>query len=151
MFKLRTMRRLLANSESPLTESHTIVSFGLCWPPDKSLFRISRVKKNELFGHILSYSCGCYFSITKLCLTLWHSRDCNTPYHLPEFAQVHVHWVSNAILPSHPLLPSSLFALNHSPNHGLFYWVCSSHQVARELELQPQHQSFHWIFRVDFL
>ena len=53
MFKLRTMRRLMANSESPLTDSHTIVSFGLCWPPDKSLFRISRVKKNELFGHIL--------------------------------------------------------------------------------------------------
>ena len=47
------MRRLMANSESPLTDSHTIVSFGLCWPPDKSLFRISRVKKNELFGHIL--------------------------------------------------------------------------------------------------
>lgn len=47
------MRRLLANSESPLTESHAIVSFGLCWPPDRSLFRISKVKKNEFFGHIL--------------------------------------------------------------------------------------------------
>ena len=50
--------------------------------------------------------------------------------------------------------PQSFFffsALNLSPQQGLFQWVCWSHQVARELELQFQHQSFQWIFRVDWL
>ena len=53
--------------------------------------------------------------------------------------------------PSHPL--SSLFppAFNLSQHQGLFQWVSSSHQVAKVLELQLQHQSFQWIFRTDFL
>ena len=52
----------------------------------------------------------------------------------------------------HPTI-SSLFppALNLSQHQGLFQWVGSSHQVAKLLELQLQHQSFQWIFRVDFL
>ena len=71
-----------------------------------------------------SWDCCC-FSVTKLCLTLWHSMDRNTPYHpiphyLPEFAQVHVHWVSNAILPSYPLPPSSLFCPQSFPASGSF-------------------------------
>ena len=48
---------------------------------------------------------------------------------------------------SHPLLPPFTFHL--SPHQGLFHWVTSSHQVAKVLELQLQHQSFQWIFRVD--
>ena len=51
--------------------------------------------------------------------------------------------------PSHPLSPPSPPALNLSQHQGLFQWVGSSHQVAQVLELQ--HQSFWWIFRVDFL
>ena len=50
---------------------------------------------------------------------------------------------------SHPLLPYSPPALNLSQHQGPFWWVSSSHQVAKVLELQ--HQSFQWIFRVDFL
>ena len=65
------------------------------------------------------------------------------------------HWVGDAIQPSHPLSPPSSSALNLSQHQGLFQWVSSSHQVARVLELQLQlqlhHQSFQWIFRVDFL
>ena len=57
----------------------------------------------------------------------------------------------NAIQPSHPLLPPSPLALNLSQHQGLFQWVNSSHQVAKMLEFQLQHQSFQWIFRVDFL
>ena len=72
-------------------------------------------------------------------------------HYLSEFAPVHIHWVSDAIQPSHPLLPPFLFTLNLSQHQGLFQWVSSSHQVAKVLELQPQHQSFQWIFRVDFL
>ena len=59
--------------------------------------------------------------------------------------------VGDAIQPAHPLLSPSLPALNLSQHQGLFQWVSSSHQVARVLELQLQHQSFQWIFRVDFL
>jgi len=54
------------------------------------------------------------------------------------------------ICSSHPLSPS-LFAFNLSQNLGLFQWVGSSHQVAKVLELQVQHQSFQWIFTIDFL
>ena len=152
--------------------------------------------------------------------------DCSTPgfpvYHQhPELAQTHVHPVSDAIQPSHPLLSPSLIswsqslhllrsrkalnpfmvtsvqfssiqslsrvqlfatpwttarqaslfttsswslpklmsielgwslsAVNFSQDHGLFWWVGSSHQVVKVLKLQLQHQSFQWIFRTDFL
>ena len=72
-------------------------------------------------------------------------------HYLPEFAQIHVHWVGDAVQPSYPLLPPSLFAVNLSQHQGLFQWISSSHQVARVLKVQLQHQSFQWIFRVDFL
>ena len=66
-------------------------------------------------------------SVTQLCLTLWDPMDCSTPdfpvpYHLPEFAQVHVHWISDAIQLSHPLSPSSPPALTLSQHQGLFQW-----------------------------
>jgi len=78
--------------------------------------------------------------------------DCSRPgfpvfHHLPEFAQTHVHRVGDAIQPSHPLLSPSPPALNLSQQQGLFQWVSSSHQVAKVLELQLQHQPFQWIFR----
>ena len=77
---------------------------------------------------------------------------CHVLYYLPfEFAQTHIHWVSDAIQPSYPLSPSSPPAFNLSQHQGLFQWVSSSPQVARVLEFQFQHQSFQWIFRTDFL
>ena len=96
--------------------------------------------------------CFCY-SITISCLTLCHHMDCSTPgssalHYLPEFAQIHVHWDSDAIQPSHPLLPASA-AFNLSQHQGLFQWVSASHQAAKVLE--PQNQSFQWIFRTDYL
>ena len=53
-------------------------------------------------------------------VTLCSPMDCSAPgssvlHHLPEFAQIHVHWVSDAIYPLHPLPPSSSFAFN--PSH----------------------------------
>ena len=53
--------------------------------------------------------------------------------------------------PSHPLASPSPPALNLSQHQGLLKWVSSSHQVAKVLEFQLQHQSFQWIFRTDFL
>ena len=72
------------------------------------------------------------------------------PHHLLEFAHIHAHWIGDAIQPSHPLLPSSS-AFSLSQHQDLFQWVGSSHQVAKVLELQPHHQSFQWVFRVDIL
>ena len=88
--------------------------------------------------------------------TLCNPMDCSTsglPVHhqLPEFTQTHVRRVSDAIQPSHPLSSPSPPAFNLSQYQGLFQWVSSSHQVAKVLEFQLQHQSFQRIFRTDFL
>ena len=82
--------------------------------------------------------------------------DCSTPclpvpHHLPEFAQVHVHCISDAVQPSHLLVPSSPSALHLSQHQGLFQWVVCLHQMSKILELLLQHQFFQWIFRVDLL
>ena len=69
------------------------------------------------------------------------------PSQLPELAQTHVHRAGDAIQPSHPLSSSCSPAFNLSQHQGLFQWVSSSHQVAKVLEFQLQHQSFQWIFR----
>ena len=80
--------------------------------------------------------------------------DCGTPgfpilHYLPEFPQTHVHWVDDAIQPSHLLSSPSPPALNLSQHQSLFQWVGSLHPVAKVLEFQ--HQSFQWMFRTDFL
>ena len=59
--------------------------------------------------------------------------------------------VGDAIQPSHPLLSPPPPTFNLSQHQGLFKWVSSSHQVAKGFECQLQHQSFQWIFRIDFL
>ena len=96
-----------------------------------------------------------FSSVAQSCPTLCNPMDCSItgfPVHhqLPELAQTHVHWVGNAIQPSHPLSSSSPPAFNLSQHQGLFKWVSSSHQVAKVLELQLQHQSFQRIFMTDF-
>ena len=77
-------------------------------------------------------------------------------HQLLESTQIYVHWVSDAIQPSHPLSSPSLPALNPSQHQGLFQWVNSSHEVAKVLELQlyisPSNE--HWgliSFRMDWL
>ena len=95
-------------------------------------------------------------SVTQSCLTLCDPMDCSppgVPVHLQcsELAVTHVHWVSDTIQPSHPLSSPSPPAFNLSQHQGLFKRVSSSHQVAKILEFQRQHQSFQWIFRTDFL
>ena len=70
-------------------------------------------------------------------------------HQLPEFTQTHVHWISDAIQPSHPLSSPSPPAFNLSQYQGLFKWVSSLHEVAKVLEFQLQHQSFQWTPRTD--
>ena len=86
-------------------------------------------------------------SVAQLCPTLCNTMDRSTPglpvhHQLPEFAQTHVHRVSDALQPSHPLSSPSPPAFNLSQHQGLFQWVSSLHQVAKVLEFQLQHQSF---------
>ena len=73
------------------------------------------------------------------------------PSQLPELTQTHVHWVGDAIQPSHPLSFPSPPTFNPSQHQGLFQWVNSLHQVEKVLEFQLQHQYIQWIFRNDFL
>ena len=101
-----------------------------------------------------------FSSVTQLCPTLWDPMNCSMPglpvhHQLPESTQIHVHRVGDAIQPSHPSSsPSS--ALNLSQHQGFFKWISSSHQVAKVLEFQLQHQSFQShpgliSFRMDWL
>ena len=99
--------------------------------------------------------CSSVSSVVHLCPTLCNTMDCSTPgfpvlQHFPEFAQTHVHQLSDAIQPSLPLLSPSP-AFNLSQHQDSFQRVSSYHQIAKALELQFQHQSFGWIFRTDFL
>ena len=80
-------------------------------------------------------------SVAQLCPTLCDPMNCSTPgfpvhHQLPEFTQTHVHPVSDAIQPSHPLSSPSPPAPNPSQHQSLFQWVNSSHEVAKVLEFQ---------------
>ena len=97
-----------------------------------------------------------FSSVAQSCPTLCNPMDCGMPgftvlHHLLKFAQTHLHWVSDTIQPSQALSSPSPPTFNLSQNQGLFQWVSSSHQVAKVLEFQLQHQSFQWIFRTDIL
>ena len=97
----------------------------------------------------------CWCSVAKLCPTLLDPLEWSTPGFpvflcLPKLAQTHVHWVGSAIQPSRPLLRPFPPAFNLS-SIRVFSSDLSLHRVAKGLELQLQHQSFQWIFRVDFL
>ena len=97
-----------------------------------------------------------FSSITQSCPNLCNLMNHSTPglpvhHQLPEFTQTHVHWVGDAIQPSHPLPSPSPPALNLSQHQGLLKWVSSLHQVAKGLEFQLQRQSFQWTARTDLL
>ena len=97
-----------------------------------------------------------FSSVAQSCLTLCNPMNRSMPglpvhHQLPESTQNHVHWVSDAIQPSHPLSSPSPPALNLSQHQDLFQWVSSSHQVAKVLEFQLKHHSFQWTFRTDLL
>ena len=95
---------------------------------------------------LVPYICCCC-SVTQSCPTLCDPMDCNTPgfpvlHHLLEFAQTHVHWVSDAIQPSRPLSHSSpAFSLSQ----GFFQWVTSL--LASQL-WWPKTWSFSFSFSI---
>ena len=97
-----------------------------------------------------------FSSVAQSCPTLWDPMDCSMPgllvhHQLLEFTQTHVHWVGDAIQPSHPLSSCSPPTFNLSQHQALSQWAGSLHQVAKLLKFQLQHQSFQSIFRTDTL
>ena len=120
------------------------------------LFLTSNIGKDRLsFPNFLFCSVQ-FSSVTQSRPTLCDSMNRSTPglpvhHKLPEFTQTHVHWVADAIQPSHPLSSPSLPAPSPSQHQGLFQWVNSSHEVTKVLEFQLQHQSFQWTPRTDLL
>ena len=108
----------------------------------------NRESKGPLWGSLqMTQRTYQYSLVTQLCQTLCGPTDCSIPdfpvhHQLLELAQTHIHQVSNAIQPSHPLSSPSPSTFNLSQHQGLFQCVCSSHQVAKVLEFQLQHQSF---------
>ena len=106
---------------------------------------------------LLSMAIHCISSVQSLSrVRLCNPMNCSTaglPVHLqlPEFTQTHVHLVSDAIQPSHPLSSPSPHAPNPSQHQSLFQWVNSLHEVAKVLEFQFQHQSFQWTPRTGLL
>ena len=97
-----------------------------------------------------------FSSVVRMCPTLCDPMNHSTPglpvhHQLLEFTQTHVHWVSNAVQPSHPLSSPSPPAPKPSQNQILFQWVNSSHEVAKVLEFQHYHHSFQRNPRADLL
>ena len=115
--------------------------------PLKVALFVWKTMLSPLHCNIISIKTSSSSSVTQSCSTLCDSMNCSTPglpvhHQLPESTQTHVHWVDNAIQPSHPLSSPSPPSLNLSQHQGLFQWVSSSHQVAKVLEFRLQHQSF---------
>ena len=114
-------------------------------------------EESEYLTEIVKDSYGRQFSSgAQSCLAVCDPMNRSTPgrpvhHQLLESTQTHVHWVSDAIQPSHPLSSPSPPAFNLSQHEGLFKWVSSLHQVAKVLEFQLQHQSFQWTLRIDLL
>ena len=129
----------------------------LPFPPPRTL-PYPGVKTNLLHCRQILYLLQSvqFGSVSQLCPTLCDPMNCSAPglpvhHQLPELTQTHVHWVGDAIQPSHPLSSPSPPAPNPSQHQGLFQWVSSSHEVAKVLEFQPQHQSFQRTPRTDLL
>ena len=127
-------------------------ALGFCYGFKVWLHDPIRVSQNTLLELLHIGDTSLFFllvqlsSVTQSCSTPCDPMDCSTPgspvhHQLPELAQINVR-VSDAIQPSHPLSSPSPPAFNLSQHQGLFQQVSSSHQLAKVLELQLQHQSF---------
>ena len=174
--KVRDKKQLMESWSSTVKDILLYITCCLLWTPceeftwngilEKVLFLLKnccesfvlRIKSTFLFSStarkfISTFEDFCC-SVAQLCLTLCDPVDCNmlglsASHHLPEFAQVHVYWIGDAIQPSHSLMPSSSSALNLFQHQGLFQWVSCSHQMTKILEFYLQHQSFQCVLRVD--
>ena len=123
----------------------------------ESWWRTPGTQKSNPFcskGRSVQFSCS-VVSNSLRAHKLQHARP-PCPWPTQEFTETHVHLVGDSIQPSHSLSSPFPPALNPPQDQSLFQRVNSSHEVAKELEFQPQHQSFQWTpglvsFRMDWL
>ena len=130
-----------------------VAKYHLHIKTDILILRWTTMEKSFFVTYVFIFCCC---SVAQWHPTLCDPRDCSKPglpvlHRLLEFAQTRVHWVSDAVQPSHPLLSPSPPAFNLFQHQDLFQWVSSLHQVAKVLEFQLQHQSFQWTPRTDLL
>ena len=122
----------------------TVSECGLVWGHSLNLLMCSWILYHPLSVQSLSH--------VQLFAAPWTAAcQASLSFTISEFPQTHVHWVGDAIQPSHPQSSPSPPAFNLSLHQGLFQWISSLHPVTKVLEFQLQHQSFQWIFRTDFL
>jgi len=131
----------------PRQEYWSGLSFPIPWDlPDPGIKFPFRVSPALAGGFLLLHQLESLMKIDQIrsdqsCPTLCNPMNHSTPglpvhHQLPEFTQTQVHWVSDAIQPSHPLLSPSPLAPNPSQHQSLVQWVSSSHEVAKVLEFQ---------------
>ena len=146
----------VARSQTQLSDFHFFQTITLPFCISFSLGWLWSTGSCTLLWTFVCSSSVQFSSVARLCPTLCDPMNHSTPglpvhHQLPEFTQTHVHRVCDAIQPSHPLSSPSPPAPNPSQHHGLFQWVNSSHEGAKVLEFQLQHQSFQWTPRTDLL
>ena len=134
---------------------HKALIFSLCCYQCLN-YSTCKLYTNFFFTLSFHFWCLMFSSVTQSCPTLCDPMNHSTPglpvhHKLSEFTQTHAHQVGDAIQLSHPLPSPSPPAPNPSQHHGLFQRVNSSHEVAKVLEFQLQHQSFQWTPRTDLL
>ena len=117
-------------------------NYTIPWGPNYQLCHLLWLEEDKIHEQVFS-------SVTQSCPALCDPMNHSTPglpvYHqLPKSTQTQAHRVGDTIQPSHPLLSPSPPAPNPSQHQGLFQWVNSSHEVAKVLEFQLQHQSSQW-------
>ena len=128
--------------EKDIVTHSSILARRIPWTEEPGGLQLTGLQKSWIYIQYKQYN-----TIWRLTLlSHWVMSDSFQPHELqhaslpypllfPEVTQTHVHWVSDAIQPSHPLSLASPLALSFSQHQGLFQWVCSSHQVAKVLEL----------------
>ena len=109
----------------------------------------------KIFASMFISDIGLFSSVAQLCPTVYDPMNHSTPglpvHQLLQFIQTHVHWVHDAIQPSHPLSSPSPPSPNPSQHQNLFQWVNSLHEVAKVLEFQFQHHYLQRNPRTDLL
>ena len=137
---------------------------GISWPRNQTHICFISCIEGGFFTHWATWEAliGAFSSVQFSSVqSLSHFQLCDpmnrsTPglpvhHHLLEFTQTRVHWVGDAIQPSHPLLSPFSPAFNFSQHQGLFQWVSSSHQVAKVLDFELQYHEYSGLisFRID--
>ena len=142
---LLNLRYILPWTLLVIAPSFKKFALALAFPPDACYFIVllDKLLQRVIYTHCLklTFLSVQFSSVTQSCPTPCDTMNRSTPglpvhHQLPEFTQTNVHWVGDAIQPSHPLSSPSPPAPNPSQHQSIFQWVNSLHEVAKVLEFQ---------------